>query len=108
MEITNSEYKYLKSQIELLTTQNEELVAEKQALELQLLALDMKDNTKDKTKKILKEAVLAKNMYQKSLNELKEKTKQANELIKELKLIRKKEASKFIKAVDSAISKIEH
>ena len=96
------------SEVARLKNENHELKAQNESLRIQLQMYDNGD-MKEKQKqldKVLTEALAMKNSYDEGLKILKNKTKEASLMIKNIKSFEKKQEKKFEKSVDKAILEI--
>jgi len=97
---------YFTNRCSLLEKENEQLKKEKAALELQLVSYNYGLNeTMSKTKKILKDAIIAKNAYEEALSEIKDKTGKLTEISDNAKLICDKYEKKFVKKIERELNK---
>lgn len=97
---------YLTNRCSLLEKENEQLKKEKASLEMQLAGYNYGLNeTMNKTKKILKDAIMAKNAYEEALNEIKDKTDKLNEVSDNAKLVCDKYEKKFVKKIERELDK---
>lgn len=102
----NKQKDYYESKITLLENENKELKNNISILNLRLLT---ENNSIDleKEKNLLAQTLLAKNEYYECIKAIKEKEKEIDSLIEELKQAKLKNLEKFNKAIDKTIKLIK-